>query len=181
MKHIHYLMVIGLLSVFTIVNGKNMVSGDDDNNQQSERTMPKGRLLRVEFSYQGMRMEPFGNFDLKRSFTKVKIKGKVKEEVKSEFNFYRYQNEATLHDVPDTLFDAARRIIEEEHMYEYAPFYNLPPGEDLLDGFHWSFTAWFENGEILSSSGRLDPKGNGLDRMKMLLYNAAKAYTEQKE
>lgn len=131
MKHIHYLMVIGLLSVFTIVNGKNMVSGDDDNNQQSERTMPKGRLLRVEFSYQGMRMEPFGNFDLKRSFTKVKVKGKVKEEVKSEFNFYRYQNEATLHDVPDTLFDAARRIIEEEHMYEYAPSYNLPPGRPV--------------------------------------------------
>ena len=80
--------------------------------------------------------------------------------------------------VADSLFTAAYRIIEEERMFEYGSYYGLSPEleKGMLDGFSWSFDAYFENGERISSSGRhVMPDGDGLRKIEKLLYDAAEA------
>ena len=126
--------------------------------------MPEGRLLGVSYFYQGMMMEEFGSFDLHRDAV-----GKT-----AELSFRHFSNEES-HEVSDTLFDAARRIIEEEKMYEYAPSYQLKMKERILDGYSWSFSAKFEGNENISSGGsNVSPNGKGLDKIRNLLYDAAK-------
>jgi hypothetical protein len=189
------MMTMGLLSLFTGCKSKKAMAdegGDtpmptvlpvmpqdekvivdevgDTPTPTEQRTMPQGRLLRVEYSFQGMRMAPFRDFDLRRSA----------DGSKSTFSFH-HVGEVNIDGVPDSLFDAARRIIEEERMYEYASSYGLSPeiGQRMLDGYRWSFDAEFENNESISSSGRhVSPEGKGLNRMEELLSNAAKGYVE---
>jgi hypothetical protein len=132
------------------------------------KTMPVGRLLRVSYSHQGMMMERFSHFDLQHT-----AEG-------NKFSFRHFSDEVS-YEVSDTLFDAARRIIEEERMFEYESYYGLPPEleQRMLDGFRWRFDACFENGERIHSSGRhVFPDGNGLQKIERLLYHAAEAATK---
>lgn len=130
----------------------------------TQQKMPEGRLLGVSYFYQGMMMEEFGSFGLHRDAV-----GKT-----AELSFRHFSNEES-HEVSDTLFDAARRIIEEEKMYEYAPSYQLKMKERILDGYSWSFSAKFEGNENISSGGsNVSPNGKGLDKIRNLLYDAAK-------
>ena len=110
--------------------------------------MPQGKLLRVEYAYNGM----------------------------SEFNFRHYNTQVSHDGAPDSLFTEARRIIEEERMYEYGDSYHLPAELEasMLDGFSWHFDAYFENGVHISSHGRhVLPEGKGLHSLENLLYKAA--------
>ena len=138
----------------------------------SKPAMPKGKLLRLEYSYGGMMMPVYGDFILKRSA----------ETGESDFRFLHYNKEVFTKDVPDSVFTAACRIIEEERMYEYAISYSLPPEVEkgMLDGFGWRFEACFENGECISSHGRhVMPGGKGLRRIEDLLSEAARAATKE--
>lgn len=132
--------------------------------KKEKPTMPEGRLLRVTYFFQGMMMEEFGSFDLQRQ-----PDGKA-----STLSFRHFSDEVS-YEVSDTLFDAARRIIEEERMYEYDSYYSFKTDERMLDGYRWDFDAWFEGDRHISSGGRhVDPEGNGLRKISSLLYNAAK-------
>ena len=136
--------------------------------------MPQSKLLRVSYNFGGMRMPEFGDFDLKRNADGGEV----------EFSFYHYRKEMKVKEVPDSVFDALRTIIEEERMYEYAKSYRLPPDieEGMLDGFHWSFDAWFEGDEYLSSTGRhVTPDGKGLRRIEDCLSEAARIAVERLE
>ena len=65
---------------------------------------------------------------------------------------------------------------------EYGSYYGLSPEleKGMLDGFRWSFDAYFENGGRISSSGRhVMPDGKGLRRIEELLYHAAEAATNK--
>ena len=133
--------------------------------------MPEGQLLGVNYFYQGMMMEEFGNFDLHRDAV-----GKT-----AELSFRHFNNDES-HEVSDTLFDAARRIIEEEKMYEYAPHYSLKMDERILDGYMWGFGAHFEGNErIISGGDNVSPNGNGLNKIRNLLYDAAKRVAKDDE
>lgn len=152
-----------LLGLFSVCRGQE--------DAKPSACMPKGKLLRVEYAFNGMRLAEYSNFDLKRSA----------ETGKSEFCFNHHINEVTIHDVADTLFTAVSRIIEEERMFEYESYYGLPPEleQRMLDGFRWRFDACFENGERIHSSGRhVFPDGNGLQKIERLLYHAAEAATK---
>ena len=95
---------------------------------------------------------------------------------KSEFNFRHYNTQVSHDGAPDSLFTEARRIIEEERMYEYGDSYHLPAELEasMLDGFSWHFDAYFENGVHISSHGRhVLPEGKGLHSLENLLYKAA--------
>lgn len=151
---------MGLLGLFSVCQGQE--------NAGQPATMPQGKLLRVKYNFNGMRMAEYRDFDLKRSA----------ETGKSEFCFKHRISEVSIDSVADSLFTAACRIIEEERMFEYSSYYGLSPEleKGMLDGFRWSFDAYFENGERISSSGRhVMPDGNGLHRIEELLYNAAEA------
>ena len=153
-------LVMGLLGLFSVCKGQE--------NVEQPATMPQGKLLRVMYDFHGMRMDEFNDFDLKRSADKGN----------SEFNFRHYSSDVSIDGVADSLFTAAYRIIEEERMFEYASYYGLSPEleKSMLDGFRWSFDAYFENGGRISSSGRhVMPDGKGLRRIEELLHNAAEA------
>ena len=125
-----------------------------------ERTMPQGKLMGVIYRYGGMMMEMVSDFNLSRKEGPARL----------TFSFY---NQEVSYEVSDTLFDAARRIIEEEKMYEYAPEYSLQMDHMILDGYHWSFTATFEDERLHSSGSHVSPDGNGLSRLSNLLREAA--------
>ena len=155
-------LAMGLLGMFSVCKGQE--------NTEQPATMPQGKLLRVEYAYHGMRMAEFSDFDLKRSADKGN----------SEFSFRHHSSDVSVNGVADSLFSAAYRIIEEERMYEYRSSYRLPPEieQGMLDGFSWSFDAYFENGEHISSGGRhVMPDGKGLNKIERLLYDAAEAVT----
>ena len=151
---------MGLLGLFSVCKGQE--------NAEQPATMPQGKLLRVMYEFHGMRMNDFSDFDLKRSADKGD----------SEFKFRHYSSDVSIDGVADSLFTAAYRIIEEERMFEYGSYYGLSPEleQGMLDGFRWSFDAYFENGERISSSGRhVMPDGDGLRRIERLLNHAAEA------
>jgi hypothetical protein len=153
-------IVVGLLGLFSVCKGQE--------NVEQPATMPQGKLLRVMYDFYGMRMDEFNDFDLKRSA----------ETGRSEFRFKHSSSEVSIDGVDDSLFTAACRIIEEERMYEYSSYYGLSPElqKSMLDGFRWSFDAYFENGGRISSSGcHVMPDGEGLRRIEKLLYDIAEA------
>jgi hypothetical protein len=157
-------LVMGLLGLFSVCKGQE--------NAEQPATMPQGKLLRVKYDFSGMRMAEYRDFDLKRSA----------ETGKSEFCFKHHISDVSIDDVADSLFTAACRIIEEERMFEYGSYYGLSPEleKGMLDGFRWSFDAYFENGGRISSSGRhVMPDGKGLRRIEELLYHAAEAATNK--
>lgn len=128
---------MGLLGLFSVCNGQE--------NEEQPTTMPQGKLLRVMYAFHGMRMSEFNDFDLKRSADKGD----------SEFKFRHYSSDVSIDGVADSLFTAAYRIIEEERMFEYGSYYGLSPEleQGMLDGFRWSFDAYFENGGRISCLG----------------------------
>ena len=133
--------------------------------------MPQGRLNYVEHSYHAMYMAPFSNFELKR----------IDDSDSCEFKFYHYDQEET-HTVSDTLLDAARRIISEEKMYEYAKAYINPMADQILDGYNWSFLAIFDGKEHISSHGRqASAPGNGIRLLGEMLSNAAEQVADKIE
>ena len=144
---------------------QNVIGSKENRKPQKENVMPEGRLLRMQYSYSGMRLEYFSDYDLSR----------VLDDGSCKLSF-RFRGNEVSFDAPDSLFDIARRIIEEEKMYQYGSFYGLSPEMEsgLLDGYSWRFSAEFEGNQSLSSSGRhVSPEGKGLDKIKMLLFEAA--------
>ena len=82
----------------------------------------------------------------------------------------------------DTLLDAARRIISEEKMYEYAKAYINPMADQILDGYNWSFLAIFDGKEHISSHGRqASAPGNGIRLLGEMLSNAAEQVADKIE
>ena len=54
--------------------------------------------------------------------------------------------------------------------------------ERILDGYSWSFSAKFEGDENISSGGsNVSPNGKGLDKIRNLLYEAAKRVAKEVE
>ena len=120
-------------------------------------TMPEGRLLRVKYFFQDMRMPPFGHFDLRRTPEGSRL-------------FFRHYSSDASCEVSDTLFDAVRSIIEQEKMYEYDSYYSFKTDERIL-----GFEAWFEGDKRISSGGRhVSPDGKGLQKIDSLLSDAAR-------
>ena len=161
---------MSLLGLFTGCKSQN-TDGDSPNKKtKKEIKMPQSKLLRVEYNYSGMMMEPFYNIELYRN-----------EEGKGPQLKFETQRQEYSFEVSDTLFDAARRIIEEEKMYEYGVSYELASDIQVLDGYAWRFYARFENKEenIDSRGHQVSPNGNGLNRMRQLLYDAAEKCMEK--
>jgi hypothetical protein len=133
-----------------------------------EPTMPKGRLLTVEYDYQGMAMEIISKTKLSRIDNVPKLT-------------FMYLGEEMSCEVGDSLFDQARDIIEQERMYAYESSYSLDPSLGrILDGDRWEFYATFEGKERIYSYGRnVSPKGDGLHRISKLLRDAAKQYVDK--
>lgn len=156
------LLAIGLLGLFSVCKGQE--------NVEQQTVMPQGKLLRVKYAYHGMRMAEFSDFDLKRCGDKGS----------SELTFRHHSSNVSVDGVADSLFNEASRIIEEERMFEYGSHYSLPPEleKTMLDGFRWSFEAYFDSGEHIISAGRhVMPDGKGLYKIEKLLYDAAEAIT----
>jgi len=160
---------MGILGMLFGCKGKEKAveqqNGGDVNTTEVKKeqpTMPEGRLNRVKYSYQGMMMEEFGNFDLQRLPEGCKL------------SFRHFSSEVS-YEVSDTLLDAARSIIEQERMYEYDSHYSLKMDGRILDGYSWDFDAWFEGGKKISTGGRhVSPEGDGLHKISTLLSNAAR-------
>ena len=138
------------------------------NSNQAETTMkkkmPQGRLLSVGYNFQGMRMEVFRNMELTHKDGKPVVK------FECPYGEREYE-------VEDSLFDQARTIIEEEKMYEYGNSYELEMAEMILDGYSWNFSATFEGGEKIESSGsNSSPDGNGLSKIHRLLYDTCNRF-----
>ena len=162
------ILVMGILGTIFACKGKEKAAEQQNggNNTTAEKkekpTMPEGRLLRVQYFFQGMMMEEFGNFDLQRLPDGCKLS-------------FRHFSDEVSYEVSDTLLDAARQIIEQERMYEYDSYYKFEMDERMLDGYRWSFDAWFEGDKQISSGGRhVSPDGKGLNKIEELLRNAAR-------
>lgn len=168
-------MMMGILGILFGCKGKEKATEQQNGGdvgtiveKKELPTMPEGRLLRVTYFYQGMMMEELGNFNLHREAV-----GKT-----AVLSFRHYGDEVSC-EVSDTLFDAARRIIEDEKMYEYAPSYTLNMKERILDGYSWGFDADFEGDEHIASGGsNVSPRGDGLNKIRNLLYEAARRAVE---
>ena len=89
-------LAMGLLGLFSVCKAQ----------ENSKPVMPQGKLLRLEYSFSGMRMPVYGNFKLKRNA----------ETGESDFSFFHYNKEMFTKGVLDSVFTAACRIIEEERM-----------------------------------------------------------------
>lgn len=132
--------------------------------------MPEGRIVRLHYNYNGMMMVEFCNFTLCR----------LPDGKGTQFSFRHRGNEVTINDASDSLLDAARRIIEEESMYEYDSYYSLRMDGRILDGYSWDFDVYFESGEKLLTGGRhVSPDGNGLRRISSLLSDTARRLLAQ--
>ena len=116
--------------------------------------MPEGQLVMIEYSEHGTMAgyRYYGRVELqkdgsvivkaqKESYGEI-IEKKVKEEVLTEL----------------------RDIIKEHKMYKYKERYR--PFFEVLDGYSWSFTAKFSDGESISSDGsNARPGGEGLNTL----------------
>ena len=98
---------MSLLGLFTGCKSQNTDGNGPNKKVKTEVKMPKSKLLHMEFNYSGMMMEPFYNLELDRN-----------EEAKGRQLKFNSHGQEYSFEVSDTLFDAARRIIEEEKMYE---------------------------------------------------------------
>ena len=161
------IIIMGILGTIFACKCKEKAADQQNNGnvntveKKNPAVMPDGRLLRVTYSYQGMMMMEFGNFDLHSTPEGCKL------------TFRHFSNEVT-YEVSDTLLDAARSIIEQEKMYEYDSYYSFKSEHRMLDGYHWDFDAWFEGDKRISSGGsHVSPGGNGLHKIEELLSKAA--------
>lgn len=164
---------MSLLGLFTACKSQENGDGKSNNNKTEKPTMPQGKLLELEYNFSGMRIEMFSDFDLHR-----------KEKGPGATMKFRHFNKEVTYEVSDTLLDAAKRIIEEEKMYEYGISYEWESlnGGRILDGYAWHFYAGFEDKQHISSRGsNASPDGDGLHRIRELLSEAAKKCIEQDE
>ena len=128
----------------------------------------------VEYSFQGMRMDPLAHMRVKRKDCKVVmvIKGTTTDE-----------KEYILDD-GEQLLKEALAIIEEENMLEYDKSYvfKAEPGERILDGYSWTFAAELKDGRSVSSKGsNAEPSGKGLNRIGALLRERAVKLLEENQ
>lgn len=73
-----------------------------------------------------------------------------------------------------------RQIIQEEKMYQYKEIYT--PMMRVLDGYSWSFSAKFSDGNIVSTHGEnASPRGDGIARIRSLMMELAKEGIQIKE
>ena len=129
----------------------------------------------VEYSFQGMRMDPLAYMRVEwRNYGKVVmiIKGTVTDE-----------KEYVIKDGERILYEALG-IIEEENMLEYDKIYTFKTerGERILDGYTWSFAAKLKDGRSVSSKGRnAGPGGKGLNRIGVLLRKRAEKLLKEEQ
>ena len=170
MKTTLLLMTMTLLGLFS---GCKTTGGNAKTPRQPAPTMPQGELVEVDYHYQGMAMEMIGSPRLQRQ-----------TDGRALLSFELYGQERQF-EVSDTLLAAARAIIEEERMYEYGVSYDLVmDGAMILDGYSWSFGATFlaaDSTQVrLSSHGsNAEPDGDGLNRLRRLLTDAAMPFARQ--
>ena len=128
----------------------------------------------VEYSFQGMRMDPLAHMRVERKDGKVVmvIKGTTTDE-----------KEYVIKD-SERFLNEALKIIEQENMLEYKESYTFKtePGERILDGYSWTFTAKMKDGQSVSSHGRnAEPDGNGLNKIGALLREHAVKLLEENQ
>ena len=169
------IIAMSILGMLFGCKSKDNVSQDNGKAPTTVKkpTMPEGRLMGVHYNFSGMRIEQFNDFHLRR----------LPDGKGNEFTFRHYNKEVSFTDgVSDTLFDAARRIIEEEEMYLYAESYTLQMSERILDGFSWVFEASFEGGDDLRSSGKhVTPSGKGLNCLSKFFNEAAAQFVKDEQ
>lgn len=121
-------------------------------------------LNMVEYCHQGMRMSPVAQMRVERKDGNVVfvIKGTTTDE--KEY----------LVDDGEQILKEALKIIEEDNMLNYKSAYSLKTSDRVLDGESWSFEAKLADGRSVSTHGRnATPDGDGLKRMRTLLYERA--------
>ena len=113
--------------------------------------MPEGELVKVEYTEHGT-MAGYRYYALVERQEDGTVIVKAQREKYGEIIEKKVKAE--------TLADL-RAIIKEYKMYKYKEYY-LPPFQ-VLDGYSWSFSAKFSNGESISSGGsNARPRGEGL-------------------
>ena len=165
---------MSLLGLFTACKSQKNDNDKTDGTKKEKPTMPQGQLNKLEYNYSGMRIERFSDFELQRK----------KDGNGATLKFRHFNREDLSFEVSDTLLDAARRIIEEDKMYEYGISYSIqiPDGERILDGFSWYFSATFEDQQSIYSKGyHASPDGDGLYHISQLLYDAAEKCVNDSE
>ena len=90
-----------------LVNKATLGEDNGSKDKEPERTMPQGRLLEVSYNYQGMAMEVVEEPRLTRRDGQPML-------------YFKQWNGEKSCLVDDSLFDAARNIIEQERMYAYS-------------------------------------------------------------
>lgn len=73
----------------------------------------------------------------------------------------------------ELILKEALAIIEQEKMLNYAKRYELPPEMQPLDGYAWSFAARLADGRSVESSGSNAQPGEGLSKIRNLLFDRA--------
>ena len=169
MKTIKLLIAMTLIGSLYGCKTPHSTGSENNATATTEQTpaMPEGQLTEVAYRFQGMHMEPVAEPVLYLKDGQAMLK----------FNHFGQEYDC---EVSDTLFSAARTIIDEERIYAYAPHYSLDPAFEsrMLDGYSWSFSATFlrpdGTKERIHSGGRhVSPDGNGLNRISKLLIEAA--------
>jgi hypothetical protein len=156
------LIVIVGMSILGLLFGCKTHQPSSGDNSGMLSAMPEGKLTEVSYGYMAMMLPTVGNPTITRG-----------EDGKATLTFNHYNEERTF-EVSDTLFDEARKIIEEEEMYKYASDYTAQFNDMILDGYSWHFSAKFESGEAISTGGsNARPSGNGLHRIDSLLTDVA--------
>lgn len=129
----------------------------------SVKKMPEGDLLRVEFSRHAARAGAEYEGLVERDSTGAYI---LKAMQTPYGPLFQKQLDATE-------VQQFRQIIQEEKMYQYKDIYT--PMMRVLDGYSWSFSAKFSDGNIVSTHGEnASPRGEGLARIRNLMTELAK-------
>ena len=133
------------------------------------KKMPEGELLRVKYSRHAARAGAEYEGLVERDSTGTYI---LKAMQTPYGPLFQKQLDATE-------VQQFRQIIQEEKMYQYKEIYT--PMMRVLDGYSWSFSAKFSDGNIVSTHGEnASPRGDGLARIRNLMIELAKGGVQVK-
>ena len=119
-----------------------------------KKSMPTGDLVGVEYTRSGTMAGYEYEGRVQRDSTGAFVLRAMKENYGPLF-----EKKLTSQDMEKFL-----QIIKEEKMYLYKESYQ--PKMEVLDGWGWSFSAYFSDGSRIRSHGsNASPKGSGLGRI----------------